>query len=409
MEMQPGAFKALCEDLTKWRDRVQNVIEHNASLDRDAVIRDVLDGADGLLGRFLFVPNAASITDPIKQALETFYFRKRDGERRVVELPQSYSHDGREAISNELACSMVWGKYFQIPGRPLSDGRIEELRNVELGERRSCLERVVETITCALNALATGIEQLPLRPAWLVHGRNKDAKLIDKPGGEVFEEPFEARVRVGPIHATYFDGRASQPTQYAKKTLTRERYVLTDDDIGLVRDFCHNNDPTKPDIDRIEKALVAQRHQPLDEVRKLVQDTFLLLECLKVRQRLLEPPASNEVRPSAAPKGEGMPVDEFPPWEDIERELFGLLTLKQRSLFETLWESRNTAVKWEKLKKSYTGSKGERAIQVALKEIPKRCVKSKLARVDIPVPSTISRHTTVTMTVERRAQSRAEK
>ncbi len=96
-------------------------------------------------------------------------------------------------------------------------------------------------------------------------------------------------------------------------------------------------------------------------------------------------------------------------WERVEREILGLPTRKQRSLFELLWKNRNLSVKWSEVCNAYAGSKTDRAVQQGLKGLRDNCGRSKLAIVDITVPSTFDHLTTVTMTVTLRPQNRAEK
>lgn len=125
----------------------------------------------------------------------------------------------------------------------------------------------------------------------------------------------------------------------------------------------------------------------------------------------------DDVPPPAAPSSGAKAVDDAgsetlvddAEWDRIERELLDKLTPKLKTLFPLLWKYRNVAVRWKELRDAYSGSTSVRAIQEALKTLPKRVANCKLSCVNVAVPSTVERTTTVTMTVVPRAQKRAEK
>ena len=64
MAISPAAIAALCDDLSRWRDRIQTAIG-NDSLDWQSFVHEVNDDADGLLARLILVDNAAPLANAI--------------------------------------------------------------------------------------------------------------------------------------------------------------------------------------------------------------------------------------------------------------------------------------------------------------------------------------------------------
>ncbi len=140
------------------------------------------------------------------------------------------------------------------------------------------------------------------------------------------------------------------------------------------------------------------------------RDAWPEIDVQAVRQRIeVEHAKALAVEAKLVDDGENATLVDDTEWDCIERELLARLTPKLKTLFDPLWKHRNAAVKWKELRDAYSGAKSDRAIQQALKAIPKRVATCKLSRVNVPTPSTVERTTTVTMTVVSRPQKRAEK
>ena len=72
MPISPAAIAALCDDLGRWRDRIQSVIG-NDSLDWQSLVREVFheedNNQDELLARLMLVENATPLANAIDKEL----------------------------------------------------------------------------------------------------------------------------------------------------------------------------------------------------------------------------------------------------------------------------------------------------------------------------------------------------
>ena len=117
MPISPAAIAALCDDLGRWRDRIQSVIG-NDSLNWQSFGSEVFDDADGLLARLRMVENAGPLADAIdKEMSDGWHFvtlniggnawkGTDDGKRSVIsdlELSREFGENVKRRVAYALA------------------------------------------------------------------------------------------------------------------------------------------------------------------------------------------------------------------------------------------------------------------------------------------------------------------
>ena len=106
MPISPAAIAALCDDLGRWRDRIQSVIG-NDSLNWQSFGSEVFDDADGLLARLRMVENAGPLADAIDKELS-------DGWHLVTMNiggnAWKVTDDGKRSVISDLELSREFGE-----------------------------------------------------------------------------------------------------------------------------------------------------------------------------------------------------------------------------------------------------------------------------------------------------------
>ncbi|RLT01805.1 MAG: hypothetical protein DWI23_08230 [Planctomycetota bacterium] len=158
MPISPAAIAALCDDLRRWRDRIQSAI-HNDSLDWQSLVGEVFheehNNQDELLARLRMVENAAPLADAIDAELcEGWnYVRQNvgghswkgtdDGKTSIIsdlELSREYAGNVKRRVANALAAVEQLRTDTPPNANPTSSQRLTEAAADDGGKSNSASE-----------------------------------------------------------------------------------------------------------------------------------------------------------------------------------------------------------------------------------------------------------------------------